>query len=328
MNRHQEIVFALAGQSFIYDVPEGRPDAAPAPAVQVFLSTNSDTTGAEVATTGSVTIDAVDTTIATTPALAQDQALTVASGASIARNRRYILTGPDGNNELVEIVGINGTAVTLRRPLLNGYAIGSKLQGRRIMIGVDPTWVNNQAKISDILGVTWRTDREPRTDWLAGYAGYRLRWTYSIGGVPAMGFSFADLVRYASKNLVNPLDIDSRFPGWIDRLPTDYQHDQGATLVAEAFRALKIDAMGDNQALRRIRNTEIVAELVVARANMLMAENAVLAGGGAEARIAYDLSKSVYTELYNRLLREPKFQVDQTSGGESAQARRLPVFRR
>lgn len=325
--RHQEIIFGVSGQSFYFDVPEARPLASPAPTVGVYLATNSDTAGTELATTGSVAIDACDTTL-TADAAAGATTLVLNSVADVVRKRRYLVTAPDGATTFVDVIGItSGTkTVRIRRPLSYAFATGSTFQSTRISIGVNTTWSSDQSRLSDILGVTWRTDREPRTEWLAAYAGYRVRWTYTADGAATIAASFADLVRYSAKNLVTSLDVDARFPGWIDRLPTDYQSDQGASLVNEAFYALKMDALGDDEALRRIRNTEIVRELVIYRANLLAAENHVMTGS--ISRDALELARKLYTQRYDQLLREPKFQTDATGGGQSAQARRLPAFRR
>lgn len=325
--RHQEIIFALAGQSFYFGAPEGRPDASPAPTVAIYLSTNADTAGPELATIGSVAIESVDTTVSGDVAIGA-QSLVLTSISSVATNRRYLVTNADGSQVWLEVVGITTSSRTLalRRPLTTAIASGAKFQSTRMSIGVSSTWVADQSRLSDILGVTWRTDREPRTEWLAAYAGYRARWSYSVNSVATISASYADLVRYSAKNLVTPLDVDNRFAGWIDRLPTDYQFDQGASLVLEAFYALKMDALGDDQALRRIRNTEILRELVIHRANVLAAEAHVFAGTG--TRDALLTARELYGERYKQLLREPKFQVDATGAGQSAQARRLPAFRR
>lgn len=323
--RHQEILFAIAGQSFFYDVTEGRPDAGAS--VAVYLSTNSDIAGPELATTGALVLDPCDTTL-TADAGAGTQTFVLDDVTNVKRGRRYLVTAADGMTTWVDVAGVtSGTStVTVRRPLSYTFATGATFQSTRISIAVDPTWGADQSRISDILGVTWRTDREPRTEWLAAYAGYRIRWAYSVDSVATIGVSFADLVRYSAKNFVTPLDVDGRFPGWIDRLPIDNQADQGAGLVVQAFYALKLDALGDDQALRRIRNTEILRELVIYRANLIAAENHVLAGSG--SRDASDLARKLYGERYDQLLREPKFQTDSTGAGDSSQARKLPLFRR
>ena len=93
-------------------------------------------------------------------------------------------------------------------------------------------------------------------------------------------------MRYAAKNLVSPIEVDTRIPGWIDRLPVDYRQDQGASLIDDAFYAIKLDAIADNQALRRIRNTEILAELTLYRANLLAVEANVMAGAADAGQLA------------------------------------------
>jgi hypothetical protein len=324
--RHQEILYAIDGQSFFFDVPEGRPASSPV-ACDVFLSTNSDTTATELATTGSVAIDPCDTTLAA-PAAAEAVTLSLTDASNVKPRCRYLVTDPSGATTWVDVYSVNTGAntVRLRRPLSDAFADGSTFQSTRLSIGIDSTWVNDVSRISDILSTTWRTDREPRTQWLAAYVGYRIRWSYTFDSTPMRAVSFADLVRYSAKNLVTAPDVDARFPGWIDRLPTDYQADQGATLVTEAFYALKLDLLGDDQALRRIRNTEVVRELVIYRANLLSAENHVMAGSA--SKDALQLARDLYRQRYDQLLRDPKVQVDVTSGGESSQARPLPLFRR
>lgn len=325
--KHQEIIFAIGGQSFFYDAPEGRADASPAPALQVFLQLSQDDGPAALATTGSVALDPVDTTLGSAAA-ARATSVVLADVTGVQRRRRYLLTGPDGETEWVQVVSVNtGTrTVKLRRLLTNAFASGSSFQSTRLSIDVDPAWAANTSNLTDILGVEWHTDRLNHKEWLAGYVGYRLRWTYSISGSPRLGVGYADLVRYQAKNLVSPLDVDDRFPGWIDRLPTDCREDQGALFIEEAFRALKMDALGDNQALRRIRDTQVLGDLTIHRANMIAAEDAVL--NGRADKTALELAAQLYQRRYDQLLREPKIQVDQTGSGSGDRAERLPAWRR
>lgn len=325
--RHQEIIFALAGQSFEYDVPEGRPDDSPAAAVQVFLQLSQDDGPPVLATTGSVAIDAVNTTLSA-PAAARATSVTLTAVDNMQRRRRYLMTAPNGETEWVQVVGIDtGTKIVkLRRPLTNAFANGSSFASTRLSIGVDASWDSNTSNLTDILGVEWHTDRLNHKEWLAGYVGYRLRWTYSVAGVAQLGVGYADLVRYQAKNLITPLDVDARFPGWIDRLPTDCREDQGALFIEEAFRALKMDAIGDDQAVRRIRETQVLGELTMHRAVVIAAEDAVL--NGRADKTSLELAMQLYERRYVQLLREPKVQVDQTGSGSGDRANRLPAFRR
>jgi hypothetical protein len=321
--RHQELIFNLAGQSFFYDPIEGRPSGTPT--VQVFFGTNDDDGVAETATTGVCALDAVNTTLSAA-ATAGDVAISVTSAASIVRGRRYLITDTDADQELVEVASVSGTTVGLRRPLFNGYASGSGFAGTRITIGVNATWVADRSKITDALGSNWRTDVEDDPSQFAGHPGYRLRWTYTVAGVTTIGIGFADLVRYQSKNLITPLDVEGRFAGWIDRLPPDYQRDQGAALVEESFHAVREDLLGDAQTARKIRSTDVVGTLTIYKAALLAAQHSVLAGRGDTA--AVDVALKLYEQRYNQLAREPKFPVDTAGGGASAQPQRLPVWRR
>lgn len=323
-DRHQEILYRVAGQTFYFDPPElYRPSGTPT--VQVFLATTDDDGTAEAATTGACSVDSVNTTLSVAAAIG-DTTLTLTSATGVTRLRYYLLTDTDGNVERPEVMGISGLVVSLRRPLVCSYASGSTFQGTRISISVDSTWASSQNKLSDIIGNTWRTSQEAYTEWGAGYAGYRLRWAYTTNSIATIAATYADLVRYSAKNLVTPNDVDRRFPGWIDRLPTDYRDDEGHAAVAEAFQAVRMDAIGDGQAIRRIRNTEILRELVILRANQISLENEVMARGTNTAGAAQ--AQELYEQRFNQLMKEPKYQTDQTGMGAGVDSVRLPGWRR
>jgi hypothetical protein len=322
--RHQEIIFAVSGQTFYFDPPEGQPSGTPT--VQVFAFDTDDTGTAESATSGACSVDSVSTTIATTAASAGDTSITVASGTSITRGRRYLLASTaTGLQEWIEVAGRISTTARLRQPLVNDYAVGSTLKGCRISISVDSTWSSSVSKITDVLSGTWRTDVIDRP-WTAGGVGYRLRWAYTVDSIDTVGVSFADLVRYQAKNLVTPLDVDRRFPGWLDRLPPDYREDQGQALIDEAFHAVKMDALADEQAVRRIRQTEVLCQLVVLRANLIAQEDETLHGGtNAEG---LEAARRIYQQRYDQLMRAPKVPIDQTGGGAAGKPLPLPAWRR
>jgi hypothetical protein len=309
--KNQEVIFDVTGQVFYFDPPEGQ--ASGTPTLSVFASDVEDDGTAESATTGSCSVDSVDTTL--NGAISQGATTaTLVLGTGVTKGRRYRLTDGDGDTEWVEVRAITGTAVTFRHPVINDYASGSTFEGCRISISVNSTWVADENNLTDVPSIA------------SGGSGYRLRWSYTVNSIPTVSVSYADLVRYQAKNLVTALDVDRRFPGWVDRLPSDYQRDQGAALVEEAYNAIKLDALGDDQVLRLIRNTEVLRELTIYRAN-LIAQEASLFHGGAnieQVRVADEL----YQARFNRLIREPKVPVDQTGDGTSAPANRLAAWRR
>ena len=319
----QELIYSVNSQTLYFDPPEGQ--ATGTPTVTVYGATNDDDAGSEAATTGACSVDSVSTTFT---ANLGDTEITVADATSITRKRRYIVANPAGETEWAEIKSVSGTTIGLRQPLKNDYSSGSTLKGCRLSIAVSNTWAATKAKISDILDPTgrgWRTDMDSDT-WVAGASGYRVRWSYTVGGVATIGVSFFDLVRYQAKNLVTPLDVDRRFPGWLDRLPTDYQEDQGQALIDEAFQAIKMDALGDEQVIRRIRDTQVIRELTIFRANVLSQEASLFAGGSNAEMVK--AAQDLYEQRYKTLIREPKVPADQTGGGASSQGTRLPAWRR
>lgn len=322
--KHAEIIFGLAGQTLTFDPPE--PYRASSPTVQVYPGYADDASTAISATTGSASVDAVSTTLGQVAAIG-DSTLIVSSGSSIARDRSYLITSPSGVHERVEAVGVAGTTVTLREPLVNSYESGSTFQGTRITISLSDTWAANQANLTDSSGIGTDDLRLRNIGEIPpGAAGYRVRWLYTVNAVAELGVSYFDLVRYKAKTLVTPLDVDRLFPGWIDRLPPDYRVDQGVALIEEAWQAVRLDALADAQLLRRIRDTQVLADLVKYRANVLAMQNDVLAGR--RDTIAYQLSRDLYDQRYVSLIREPKVAVSQTGGGANGEAERLPLYRR
>lgn len=325
---NQEVIYNLVGQSFFYDPPEGRPTGTPT--LIVYRAMSDDEAGGVTATTGACSIDSVNTTLAVA-ANAGDSTISVGSGTGIARGRRYLLTDVDGDREWIEVISVNGTAVGLRQPLRNAYAVTtSTFVGCRISAAIADAFVQNKSNLTDILDPNnrlWITSQSDMS-WIPGAAGYRLRWSYTVASVPTIGVSYADLVRYQAKNLVSPLDVDRRFPNWIDRLPTDYQEDQGVGLIDEAFQAVKMDALGDAQVIRRLRNTEVLRELVIYRANLVALEASAMAGGKGANTETVQLARTLYQQRYDQLFREPKVPVDQTGQGSSAEPRRLAAWQR
>ena len=320
--RNQEVIFGLTGQTLFYDPPEMfQPSGTPT--VQVWLATNDDSSAVESATTGACSVDSVATTFS---ASAGAQSITVASGTGITRGRRYLVTAPNGTAEWIICRSVTGATVELKHPLINTYAASSTLKGCRISISVDSTWVADASNITDILSGTWRTDVQPDSDAFVGQAGYRLRWAYTVNSVATTGVSFADLVRYQAKNLVSALDVEGRFPGFLDRLPTDDRADQGAEFCAEAFHAMRMDAIANSVQLRRVRNTEILRELTMFKANLMSLENEVMRGRGNIDGVA--TARDLYTQRFDQLLTEPKFPTDSGGGGASAQSPRQSVFTR
>lgn len=323
--RHQEIIFGVTGQSFFYDPPEFvRPSGTPT--VKVYSSLNDDDSATpESATSGSCSVDAINTTISVSAARG-DRALTIAAGTPTP-GRRYVLTAIDGTTEIVEVLAASGSAVTLRRPLANAFPSSSTFQGCRISIPVLDSWAADKSKLTDVMLWTIRTDIiRDDLETPPGMSGYRLQWSYTIGGVATHGASYVDLVRYQLKNTVCPLDVDNKYAGWLDRLPIDHQADQGCRLIAEAFDNVRLHALANAQVARRIRDNDVLSSLVIDQAVVVELEANLAAGAPVADQL--DRARKVYDGRFAQLITEPKVPIDQVGGGAGTGGRRIPVFRR
>lgn len=107
------------------DLP-ARPDAAPTFAVYA-------PEGGSVET-GTSTLDAVDTTLASSAA-AGASTLTLTSGTGVVAGRRYLLGGTEElGGEQVTVRAVSGAAVTLLRPLARAAASGATFESTRVSV--------------------------------------------------------------------------------------------------------------------------------------------------------------------------------------------------
>lgn len=310
----QEILHGIPGQRLVFDAPEGRASAV---SVTVVEAGEDDDAPAELALAGAAVVDPAPNTTLAAPAGASQQdpnALLVDDATGIVRGRPYLLTSTAGVRELVEIVAILGADASTRQPLVNDYPAGSTLQTTRLSVALDAAWIANRANLSNEASI------EPR---------YRAIWVYEVDGATYRGRSGFDLVRYSSAHHVTPLHVDTRFPGWIDDLPVDYRREQGRPLIAQAWRAVRMDLRGDGKLGRWLRNSDVVGELVICRANLLAIEDGALRG--VKTRDQLVAAQLIYRQRYEQLVREPHTTLATSPGGAErpvSAARRAPLFRR
>jgi hypothetical protein len=274
--QHQEIVFGHLGQSFFFDPPDGRPDASSVPTVVV-----RDNDHVITATTGACTIDPVDTRLYG-DAHAGSKRIGVVSLDGIAPGGRYLMRKPEGDREWIEVVAIRDGKLVLRHPLIHRYAGNATIVGCRISIAVCPAWVATLVHLSE-------------RGRGCGLARYLLRWTYRYDGFELTGMSFADLVGARSEQVVTPADVEKRFPGW-----SGGDESSGADYISEAFRIVRLEASGDAHAIRKIRNTEVIRELVQFRANVISLESDVMHGLPLSEELA--AAERQYRACYARLV--------------------------
>ena len=189
----QELTFGITGQSITFDCPDGRPSAIVSCAV--YEADADDTSTAEAATTGSPAVATNPNTTLAVSAGVGDQSITVTSVTGFAVDGRYLMTAAIGHREEFEVAGINGSALTLRHPLINAFASGATVATTRCTQAVDATWIADLQNISPGYGPN------PR---------YRVRWVVTLGGVSQVYDRYLDVVRYPARHNVSPLDVVSR----------------------------------------------------------------------------------------------------------------------
>ncbi len=276
--QHQDLVYGRAGQAFVFDPPEGRPTA---PAVHVL-----DGDKVIPATTGPCVVDPVDTMLrADTRAGATT--LRVGDPTGIVPGGRYLI---EREREWIVVSEVRGDTLVLDRPLIHGHAECTAILGCRISVAADPAWIGSHKNLSERRG---------------GLAGYVVRWSYTIDGYEMTAISFADLVSCAPSELVTPADVDRRFPGFLAGLPPEHRANQGADFITEAARAIRLEAVGDAHAQRKIRDAKILRELINARADMIRIEHGVMHGSGRSGELA--IAEKRYRALYGRLVALPKY---------------------
>lgn len=270
MRTVQDIVFGVTGQTVYFDATEGRPSSVTSGSV--FLGDAGDDSTAEsavgapsVETNPNTTVDAASGSGQTDPRI-----LNVTATTGFATDRAYLVTSADGLREWFEVREIDsGNSVTAKHPLHNAYASADTVQSTRISATIDATWVADSGNLGDPDSI------DPQ---------YRVRWVYVVAGVTYVADTYFNLVRYAARQGVSALDLDSLVPGWLDMLPTDYREDQGRKLIADAYREVRIDLTQIDLSAAQVAQSELTDELVRYKAVELGEWGKFLAGGNDPAR--------------------------------------------
>jgi hypothetical protein len=123
-----DVVKDLTTQRVYFYPQEGAPDATPS--VELLDQYGTTITAAG---TGSVTVDPVSTTIATTAAAAGDKTITLTATTNLVVGVTYLLTSTLSQQEQVRVKSINTSTkiVGLYEPLEFAYALTSTLVGTR-----------------------------------------------------------------------------------------------------------------------------------------------------------------------------------------------------
>jgi len=305
MIENLDILYTVTGQVLEFRAPEGVPSSITS---TVYENTDGDDATAEPATTGAVAASTVSTTFDAAAGMSESDPLVLplAATTGIVIGKRYLITNAAGESETVEVREITaGVSVGIRHELLNDYANGDTLVGTHITHAIDATWVADSDNISTPTG-------NPR---------YRWRLEYTAGGTVRVHHIYFDLVRYSGGTTVDALDVDSAYPwlDWVNKLSTADREDRGQRVISEAYRQVKLQMLQHGKADEAARNREIMEDLVIHRAALLVA------GSDLEAREAIaDNEKAAW----NNFIVAPGLELDADGSGAAQTATRVPIFRR
>lgn len=310
INLHKEIIYGATGQTVEFTAPDGRPSSATSATLIPF---DADDDGGTAQALASVTIGSVSTTVSSTSGDGQSDPtlITVASATGIKVGGTYLLTSTTGATEWIVVAAKNSTAIYARSPLRNSYASSSTFQDTTISAAFPDAEAGNANKI------TSPTRR----------IGYRVRWVYvGADGTSKTAQTTVAIVRYQTRNPVLPVHVDNRFPGWLERLPTDYRADQGKSLIDSAFESVRVDILQEGQIDHAQRDPSALAELVIHKTMEIALEVALQVGAAtAQSLVA---AREGYMERLNRLIRQPIADMQTSEGGASSTGVRVPFWKR
>jgi hypothetical protein len=282
-----DLLFGVTGQSLYFDAPEGRPSSVTSSAL--YEATTADDGTAEAATTGSAAVQ-------TDPRVCN---VTATTGVTLGRS--YLATSvANGEKEWIEAAAVvSGATVTAKRELQNAYTTSDTFVSTRITHAIDSTWVADTANLSGPF--------DPN-------ARYRWRLVYVVASVTYVHDLYVDLLRYAGRHDVTPLDVDRRSRGWTERLEHSDREDQGRSVIDEAYQIVKFDLFNLDTPDQSVRNREVLNELVKLKA-IEMIDMTEPAAANYQARL-------------EQFIAWGKTHVQQSESGESGPGDTRPIWRR
>lgn len=309
MIENLDILFGVASQNLVFDAPEGRPSSVTSSTV--FENAHSDEATVESATTGSAAIETTpDTTVdaASGYGEANPKIINVAATTGAVVGRRYLATTADGEAEWFEVREIaSGVSLTARKPFANTYASADTVESTRITHGVLDAWAAAKTNLSPLT-------QGPR---------YRWRVEYVVASVSYVAQVYFDLVRYSAASTVTGLDVDRAYPwiNWLHALPTHDREDQGANIIKEAYRQVRLHLATAGKAIEAARNREVMEDLVIHRAASLAV--------GRDIEAAETIEKN-YERQFNNFIVTPKAALpfDPDGSGSASPSKASPMWRR
>lgn len=306
----QDIYFGQTGQALIFDAPS-RP--ASITSVEIFAMSHGDDSTTESATTGSASIESVNTTFDASSGVSQSnpRQCSLTATTSIAIGRYYLATNAKSQSEWVEVVSITSAdGVLSRTPLIYDYVATDTFVSTRSTIAIDSTWVADSSNLS---GYNTRSYYRARWVWVDSLSASRVDFT-----------SF-DLVRYrGEQHGVTPTDMEAFRPGWVDIVPYSARVDGGASLISQGFLRLKQDLTAIEVPDQALRDRDMLAALVKFATFRETMAAIYYTGPSPENFDRFSKADEEYQSALNRLIRvDNKLPLDTGTTGAGSSAPKI-----
>ncbi len=255
--------------------------------------------------TATASVDTVNTTLVATSGAGQaDPSLITLSPTGIVTSRKYLLS-ETSRSEWISPVTIGASTITARHLLKNTYTTAATFVSTTMTATVDAAFVANLLYVSD------QKDPNP---------SYRVRWSYVVGGVTYVAYSFFDIARAVIGPQVDIDDLEARAPGLSDTLPTDYAIEQGRPLIAAAWQSVQAKLASLKIDTDALRNDQILDELVVLRAISMVAIGGWRPAGYDSLSAYIDVTTHAYErfiEQHFQAVQVNRMAIGQTGGAET-----------
>lgn len=269
-HNHTSLIFERTGQVVSFYPPdaeliaEGAPTSAATYSVWRGTQSNNDT----AMLTGTATLDAVATTVATTAAgysQANRRTVTCASTASVVLGDRYLLANgaTTVQREVVVPMGNASPILTLEEDLSFDYAITtSTLKGLRHYFTIDATFIADSSNIN-VWGsyptvVLPNIPAEPAPP-------FRVRWVYATGSTTRESWTAFDVVRHPAKANLSVVDLRSVCPDITAWESKDQRGQDWQPQLVRAEQDVALDLRGDGTPGQELNDPQFYDRLVLWR---------------------------------------------------------------
>lgn len=302
----------IAGQVLHWDAREGRPSSVTS--VAVFDQAAGDNGTQQSALSGSASVESdPDTIVDAASGLSQSDPTIVylADTTGVEIGRSYVLTNPDREFEVVEVVAVDaGVSVQVRHGLRNDYESLSTFESNRVSVSFDTTWVSDQTKLS--------SDRDPNP-------GYRVRWEYVVDGTTYVHHDYFEVARYKFDHDVTPGELEQRYSPWLNSLPTEHVQDQGRRIIDKAHSTLSFDLHRFGIPGDMLRNRAVVNELVELKAVLMVESDKAKRTG---ETIGYEIARDEYQAALDGLVAAGKVDIADDDSGAGMPARAVSLWQK